>query len=261
MEMIRTGLRILLVGLAATLAGQAARAELISFATTPAGLTPIDNAVLDAPYLIPGGAARMFFDTNRDNQYTPGTDRLALFEAAGGKDAGNAFDSRYGKDTAAPGFESQLGSFFLRQAGGAPPAPFVVAFDTTRTISGLSGVIWDIDGVTAKQSEQWLVEVLDASGNVLASELSPLGTSITGSLNGRPWMFSFTGLPAGVTTLRLTFVGGKTKGVGFGFSDFGVIFAGLRSLSVPEPGSLVLVGLGSLSLLVCTVRRSRRRSV
>jgi hypothetical protein len=117
-----------------------------------------------------------------------------------------------------------------------------------QTITALSGEIWDIDG-SQGGTEQLIVDVLDASNNVLTSQLSPLGNSL--ALDGLPWTFSFSGLPAGVDKVRLTFVGTKTSGIGLAFNNFS------PTTAVTEPGGASLLGLGAAITLVKFARRRR----
>ncbi|MBX9582671.1 MAG: hypothetical protein K2X87_20380 [Gemmataceae bacterium] len=241
----------------ALLLPSAAGAGVITFEVTPAGTTPVDNTPLDAPYLIDGGGTvRFFFDANGNNVFDAGIDALPFFEAAGDSDPISGFANHRlrRRDTADPGFESQLGGYFLRPETGTSDflPPFVVDYDTPRTIRSLSGEIWDIDGNLRLGTEQWVVDVLDGSGAVLASTLSPLG--LGGALDGAPWTFAFTGLPDGVDKLRLTFVGTKRDGIGLAFNNYNPTFA--APAAVPEPMSLTLLTFGGVSLVAA--RRLRR---
>jgi hypothetical protein len=235
-------------------------AQLVTFDQTPSGTTPVDNSELASPYDIDGGGTvRFFFDTSGNGSFDPGVDALPFFEAAGDTDpeSGFANNTLIRNDIASPGFEDQLGSYFLRQpaAFGAVPAPFFVDYDTTQTITALSGEIWDIDGVndpgsTGFGTEQWLVEALNTSGVILASRLSPLGTEPTVPLDGEPWVFSFTNLPVGVDKIRITFTGTRPA-VGLAFNNFS------PTVAIPEPGSFLVCILGVMPLF--TVARLRRR--
>lgn len=230
-----------------------AGANVIDFETTPSGATPVDDAPLVTPYNIAGGGTvDFFFDTNGNNVFDSGVDARGLFEAYGQDGTDGFANSTTGiADTANGGLAGQLGNFFLRQpVAGSIPGPFIVAYATSQTITALSGEIWDIDG-SQGGTEQWRVDVLDASNNVLNSQLSPLGNSL--ALDGLPWTFSFSGLPAGVNKVRLTFVGTKTSGLGLAFNNFSPTSA------VPEPGGASLFGLGAVVTLVTLAHRRRHR--
>ena len=223
-------------------------ADVITFETAPDGSVPIDDSLLATPYNSTGGTVRFFYDLNGNNNYDSGIDELPAFEAAG-KDAVNAFASDFDNsaDRAKPGFEAQLGNFFLRTAGIGPtgtrppdpPGPFIMQCITTGTITAFSGEIWDIDGGT--KTEQFRIEVLSKTGGVLASELSPLGDSE--AFDSLPWQFTFAGLPSSAESVRITYIGTKSGGVGFAYNNFGVTF-------VPEPSTLTLLALGVVGLAV-----------
>ncbi len=87
-----------------------------------------------------------------------------------------------------------------------------------------------------------------AAGAPLAGQLSPIGNS--SALDGLPWTFSFTGLPAGVDKVRITFVGTKINELGLAFNNFTPI------QTVPEPSTLVLL-LGGGAMLLAVVARRR----
>ncbi len=226
-------------------------AALIDFETDPAAAIPVDNAPLSAPYNIAGGGTvQFFFDTNSNNSYDAGVDLDPLFEAAGPDTDEGFVNTGLGgvADVASGGLASQLGNFFLRYpVPGAIPEPFIIDYNTAQTITALSGEIWDIDG-QSQATELWLVEVLDASNNLLASQFSPLGDSL--ALDGLPWVLSFSGLPAGVDKIRITWSGTKLAGVGLAFNNF-------NPTAVPEPGSVVLMGLGAIALVAIGARRRR----
>jgi hypothetical protein len=197
--------------------------SLVDFETRPGGGTPPDNTNQINPYSINGGDVRFFFDTNGNNSFDSGVDEFGKFENVG-EDGNDGFVSQWngGHDTPKPGFESELGNFFLRQPDsiGNVPGPFIAAYDVSAPIRGLSGEIWDIDA-TATHTEQWRVDVLGTGGTVLATELSPLGVPPgPASLDSLPWVFRFTDLPDGVTAVRLTFVGTKIDGIGLAFNNF-----------------------------------------
>lgn len=236
-----------------------AQADVIGFEQTPGGSTPSDNSTLSTPYnLAGGGTVQFFFDTNGNNSYDAGTDSLPVFEAVG-SDTSTGFFNGTTPDTAAAGYESQLGNFFLRQPSSfTSVSPFLIDYNTSQTITSFSGEIWDLDGAGVNSSEQWLIEALDSSNSVLASVLSPNATtSDASSLNGKPWAFSFTSLPSGFDKIRLTFTGTKTSGIGLAFDNFSPTVSVVTS-AVPEPSSLSLFALGLLGLAARGVRGKKR---
>ena len=116
-----------------------------------------------------------------------------------------------------------------------------------QVIDALSGEIWDID--SGGGTEQWRVDVLDSAGNVIATQLSPLGLlqNDPNSLDSLPWVFSFSGLTAlstDVDKVRLTFVGSKTDGIGLSFNNFDAFNAASSAAAIPEPGSVAALILG-----------------
>lgn len=226
-------------------------AGLIDFETAPGGGVPVDDASLSAPYPMPGGGSvHFFFDNNGNNTFDLGIDDDPIFEASG-PDAIEGFaNSVTGvPDTANGGLAGQLGSFFLRQlTPGTIPNPLVIDYSSAIAITELSGEIWDIDG-QSQATERWAVAILDAAGAPLAGQLSPIGNS--SALDGLPWKFSFTGLPAGVDKVRISFVGTKINELGLAFNNFTPI------QTVPEPSALVLL-LGGVAMLLAIVARRGR---
>ena len=251
-EIIRS---VVAVALCTIVLAAPAAAGLLDFETTPSGATPVDDALLTDPYSIPGGTVRFFFDLNGNNAFDAGVDNFPRFERVG-DDGANGFDSATTgvADTARPGFATQLGSFFLRKLTdntGPIGGPFIALYDTTERITALSGEIWDIDGQADKGTEQWQVDVLNHSNQVLASQLSPIGTDDSASsLDSLPWIFSFDHLPEGVAALRMTFIGSKTSEIGLAFNNF--------NPTVPEPSTLALAATAGIAFVVWTFRRQRR---
>lgn len=269
--MPRPSLRFALLLALGCLAGGGVRAgDMITFETRPNGSTPNDDDVLRNPYMLSdGGSVRFFFDRPDangvyNNTYDARWDALPVFEQVGtdGTDgflATNAGDGVHDRAPKGSGFGPQLGQFFLRQPDpiGVLPGPFIIAYDTTQTIREFSGEIWDIDAVQGgRLYEQWRVDVLNASGSVLATRLSPKGlpAAAPGSLDSLPWVFGFKDLPDGVSAIRITFEGTKTGGIGLAFNNFSPTYAVPGSV-VPEPSSVVLLGAASAVGLVAAARR------
>ncbi len=248
--------------------------SMITFETRPNGSAPADDAVLHNPYTIDGGGTvRFFFDVADqngvyNNTYDDGWDVKPVFEQWGTDGTDGFVATLAGGFDMAPmgsGLNPVLGDFFLRQpdAIGSVPGPFIIAYDTTQTIREFSGEIWDIDSTREGKNEQWRVDVLDASGVVLRTRLSPDGRGAPGggnSLDSLPWHFGFNNLPDGVAAIRLTFVGTKTDGIGLAFNNFSPTFAVPGSV-VPEPSSLALLGTAAGAGLLTAARRRRRLPV
>jgi hypothetical protein len=250
----------LLLG-AVLLANTTSYAALIDFETTPSGGTPADDGVLSAltPYTLGGVQVSFGFDDNSDGIVDTGDanldgipDGYARFEQAGTfpgeTDAG--FSGSVAVDTADPGFAGQLGNWFLRSPNpGSDFGQFIITYvSTSAPVTAASGEIWDIDGVAQMGiglTEEYTVRAYDAIGNLLATQVSPLGTLPTpvAPLDGRPWQFSFSGLTAGIDHIIIDFTGTKPGGIGLAFNNF-------YPTSVPEPGCLTLVAMamGGLSL-------------
>src|SRR5690349_19722806 len=65
--MNRTSIAAALACALVALPVRSASGSLIDFEQTPAATTPVDDAVLNTPYAIPGGNVQFFFDTNGNN--------------------------------------------------------------------------------------------------------------------------------------------------------------------------------------------------
>ena len=97
-------------------------AGLITFESNAAGNIPIDNEILKLSdvFTIDEVDIRFGFDTNNNGRL----DKEAIFERADNTDLDRktGFLGELGRDTAAFGFENQLGNFFIRQS--KPYKPF-----------------------------------------------------------------------------------------------------------------------------------------
>ena len=100
-------------------------------------------------------------------------------------------------DQAAPGFEDQLGDFFIRSAGAAGTHwdSFIIEYDAPTAVTAASGEIWDIDR-GAQGWELFYVSAYDDLGNLLATETSPQGMyeHNPATLDAKPWAWTFSGL-------------------------------------------------------------------
>lgn len=230
----------------------------IDFETTPAGVTPTDDASLSmfTPYVYPGLSISFGLDTNTDGTIDTDT----VFEHAGldvGEPPNGGFSGSSGTDTADPGFGAQLGNWFLRSpVGGSDFGVLVITYSSSTPVTAASGEIWDIDGTAQVpggpgDTEEYTVKAYDSANNLLATQVSPLGTLVSSiaPLDGQPWVFSFSGLSAGIAKITVDFTGTKPAGIGLAFNNFDPTNA-----AVPEPGML---GLASIAVAWIGARRRR----
>lgn len=225
-----------------------------------AGVTPVDGAAVGAEYQATTGMS-FGIDANMDGAFDPGVspflNQVGWQSNIPMGDVQDAYWSQLNKgfDTARPGFESQLGGWFLRTKTTVQPEPgaLLVVYDVPVFMA--KGEIWDIDGLPDDSSiyfgtEQFLVEALDAGGNVIESILSPLGDSADPdlSLDSAPWTWTFHHASDDIHAVRIAFVGQRELGAGYGHDNFA------WASTIPAPSSLAplaVLGLG-------TVRRRRR---
>lgn len=117
-------------------------------------------------------------------------------------------------DSAASGFEEQLGDWFLKTDGSNDT--LLISYDNP--VAAASGELWDIDARTSGAYEQWSVTAYDSAGNSLGTIESPVGIhhSGEGSLNSQPWIWSFKlGYNAIIATIALQNIGTTNGPVGF----------------------------------------------
>jgi hypothetical protein len=239
--MYKTAFLLLLLGGIAV----SADAAVIDFETTPAGVAPTDDGVLSSliPYAIGGVQVAFGFDYDTNGVI----DADGEFERAGtfpGEGSNAGFSGSSGIDTADPGFGAQLGNWFLRSPiGGSDFGHFIIQYVASAgTVTAASGEIWDIDGSNGA-TEEYTVRAYDSLNNLLATQVSPLGTQPTpiAPLDGQPWQFAFSGLSAGIDHIVIDFTGTKPAGIGLAFNNF-------HPTAVPEPASAVMIGVGILWL-------------
>jgi hypothetical protein len=213
-----------------------ATAGMIDFETTASGGTPTDNGTIEFSdaFMADSVIVRFGFDSNLDGTL----DTKAVFEQVGNTDINN--DTGFwgfgpDKDTAAPGFASQLGSYFLRQSEPYEAfGIFTILYEAENPVTEASGEIWDIDGKT--DTERFLVEAFNGA-TLLDSIESPLGEDHT--LDGKPWAFGFSGL-SDITKIEISFTGSKIDGIGLAFNNFSPVEDKSDVVYVPEPSIISL---------------------
>lgn len=249
----------LLVAVLSAFATVVQATPLIDFETTPAGVPPVDDLPLSflTPYTYPGLQVSFGIDANSDGT----VDTNAVFEHAGldpSEPPNAGFSGSSGTDTADPPYAAQLGNWFLRApVGGSDFGLFVINYSGTFTVTAASGEIWDIDGTATfpggpGDTEEYTVRAYDSANNLLATDVSPLGTltSALAPLDGEPWQFNFTGLTAGIAKITIDFTGTKQAGIGLAFNNFNPTGV------TPEPTACTLLLLGAA--MGTAVRRRRR---
>jgi hypothetical protein len=184
-----------------------------------------------------------------------------FLEAVGSADVGNGFvnDNLGGlPDVAASGYTNQLKNFFLRLGTttleSLPVPRLVITYSAP--VTAASAEIWDIDA-QGPGTEQWLVEAYNGANAVVDSSASPLGTNNgSGSLDGKPWAWSFNhGMTADIHRIELSFTGSKTNGIGLAFDNFS---PSSPVEAVPEPSALLML-LSGLGAIGARLRFKRRR--
>lgn len=218
-------------------------AQSVSFETTPAGGTPVDDSALPmgTPYVF-AGPLSINFGFDSDSNGTVDTD--AVFEQVAGpqSEPNIGFVGSNGIDIPDAGLFGQLGTWFLRSStSGSNFGKLVIQYTTALTVTSASGEIWDIDG-DPPDTEQYRVQAFDSSDALLGTIDSPVGSlpTLTAPLDGQPWQFVFSGLSGSIDHIEISFIGTKTSGIGLAFNNF-------YPTTVPEPGMgllLLCAGLG-----------------
>ncbi|NEQ37292.1 MAG: hypothetical protein F6K40_13855, partial [Okeania sp. SIO3I5] len=146
-------------------------------------------------------------------------------------------------DTAAPGFEERLGSFFLRGVGSIANVGESVLISYTSPTRAASAEIWDIDPRGGGTFEQWEVQALGSNLSVIDSIVSPAGTFPleTAPLEASPWFWSFDRPQKDIHAVRLVYTG-SARGVGLAFDNFSPLSvegSEPEPTPVPEPTSAI----------------------
>ncbi len=230
----------------------------VDFETTPSGGVPMDDTPLgitDA-YVLTDGVRMTFGFDETDDQVV---DAPAYFEQIGrnGDDGFSGFPSGQ-NDTAASGFTSLLGNFFIRPPGHfhevVPPTALRIDLTVPSGIRATTatGEIWDID-TGGSNFEEFTVSAFDNAGLLLDQVVSPRGINPAvdpaNSLNRLPWRFELTS-GRGMRYMIIDFTGNKPSGTGIAFNNFSV-----GTEPIPEPAALVLAACAIAAPL--TWRRCR----
>ena len=227
-----------------------ASGSMINFETVPNG-TSADKLAISTQYATDYGVT-FGLDTDGNGSI----DETPHLEQVGSSDTGYGFvNNNLGQyDSAASGFESRLGNYFLRFGTSnfmSSPVPiFTISYSTP--VNAASAEIWDIDGDT-NNSEKWIVSALDNQRNIIDTILSPEHFTFGNeSLDGKPWTWSFNHSPADISQITITFAGTKTSGIGLAFDNFS------PSSAVPVPGAVWLLGSGLAGLAGIRTRKRKK---
>ena len=179
--------------------------DFIDFETLPGG-TPTEGAIVSDEFLADFGVSFAFEDGSLP----------VIAEVGGPATAFLGPPDHTTPDQPADGVD--VGQFFLTDGGGigGVNSPFLINYQTP--VGGASGEIIDIDSNSLGQTEAWLIEALDSAGNVIDSDQLSAGDPGTG--DGLSTFWSVQSSTANISTIRLTFNGTKTSGIGLAFDNF-----------------------------------------
>ena len=230
---------IVLLGLTAPQSAKAA--SLINFETLPDGTTPSKGLAISNQ-----------FEQSHGVTFSLGDGSSPILAKVGeGKPL--AFESRYGNGRNRPAPGQDIGQFLLTDNFdiSGRPQPLLITYSSP--VSGASGELLDIDQ-SSIGNERWLIEALDNFGNPLDSIELQSGPRIDETGDGIATFWSFSRESEDIFSIRMSFTGSKTTGIGLGFDNFSP--AGEPPISpepVPEPSSLlglfVFGAFGASSLL------------
>lgn len=245
--------RIVLCSMGLLLLSTSAQAQLIDFETVPGG-SPADQLAISDQYES-GFGVTFGLDDDGNGEADPGA--TPFLELVGGADAGIGFaNHQVGNDQADAGFESLLGSYFLRFGTGdtsSGSSSLLIVYSTP--VSAASADLWDIDG-SVSGTEQWSIQALDDMGGILETILSPEGVDFqTDPYEGRPWTWSFDRVSADIHAIRVEFVGTKTTNVGLAFDRFSPASASAPPEAPTVSPWLVVLTLAGTSTLLARRRR------
>jgi hypothetical protein len=163
-----------------------------------------------------GVSCTIGFDWNKDGT----TETEAVFEQAGFADPVSGFSGCNGADTGADAsWDVLLGNYFIRPPLETPFGQLIIEFSSPVLV--VTGEIWDIDGGTTNETEQYELNAYDADGYIVDTETSPSGDDPSGCSapwDSKDWGFALTN-PLGVVRVTIEFTGGKTGGIGVGFNN------------------------------------------
>jgi hypothetical protein len=224
-----------------------AGAALIDFETVPGG-TPADQLAISNQYEASEGVT-----------FSLSVAGTPFLEASGSDDGTTGFIRNFPEETADADVEREgytglgLGGFFLRfgiDTFFAVPVPKLIISYTT-PVNAASAQIWDIDS-NQFGTEQWRVEALDGTAQVISTIDSPVGLDALTeeSLDGLPWAWAFNVGNDQIHQIVISFIGTKQENIGLSFDNFSPSTA-----EIPAPPAAWLF----LTALAGVLHRARRR--
>jgi hypothetical protein len=251
--MIKSPLKLATLFTLATIIGHAnaAQVDLITFEPVdgylPDGSLAVDNAAITTQYRAQYGVS---FGLDADNNLEIDSGSTLRLEDTSNTNGNWGYVSTLAEEeynNAESGYESQLGDWFLtNDRDGEVSDTILIQYDNP--VTQASGEIWDIDGRTNGNSEQWQVSAYDQSGNLVENIESPIGVhnSVEGSLDSKPWLWSFD-VGSGQQIMKITMQAiGNVSNSPVAFNNFAT-----ASVGAPEPQFwAMLTCFGLISLFV-----------
>ena len=262
-------LAIAVVSVAAISLGTAQNAQaasLINFEALGDGSQAVDDMEISDQFSSKFGVTFGIdnnFDGTADEGLFPRLERI-------GKDGTDGFvNGTVGKKDVASTEEEakRLGQYFLRTAGlGGDGGALLISYD--KATSGASGELWDIDGNgNGRRTEQWAIQALDNTGQILETILTPIGTNNKinqkgGELDGKAFLWEFDREEEDIHAIRFEFKGNSDPSkVGLAFDNFSARTNSSKfskAQSVPEPASILgLIAVGSAATFAKRKRVSK----
>lgn len=180
-------------------------AQTITFEFVPGLPAPIDQLIISNQYAADFGVSFRYEDGSYPQLATRGSPRTAFQGPNDGDDNAR--------------LNQGCGDFFLTDDGivGTAPSPLIITYATP--VAAASGVIIDIDSAPAfGGNERWLLEARGTNDILLATNRLGVTTFNSGEGLATPWNFKRP--TADILSIRISYDGPKTNGIGLAFDNF-----------------------------------------